>query len=294
MFASAIRQVSVWLDERAPRQGAFCEALEWASRLHLPLQAVVLSDEQLRQLRGRSRPFAAGEARISSVGEASTELLSACETLCDRRGVSWGYNLWQGPISRVVSEFLHPTALSVFSSALADGVKDELLRQWLHGAAFPVLVCPPTCQPISRVLVVNQSSNSAQRFLDSVAGLCHALDVSPVVLTVARNEREAEVRQDAARQVWENRGIAADFDLLIGCDVRVAVASVTRWRRCTHVFVERRQAPPWWRWLRGDTLWRLQRLTDSFRVLAIPADMGVETLATPAPIGTRHSGVHSR
>jgi K+-sensing histidine kinase KdpD len=149
-------------------------------------------------------------------------------------------------------------------------VKAELLQGVLRGIELPILVCQRTWQPSSRLLVLHQANDSSQEFLNNVASLCDRLRVTPVILTVARNGREARVQEQVARTIWATRGLDADFDSLIGCDVRTAVVSVARWRRCTHIFVDHQRTSPWWRWLRGDTLGHFLGLTDSFSILALP------------------------
>ncbi len=262
MSAAAIRQVSVWLDDGAPQEGAFGHALDWASRLGLPLRAVVASEDKLRVI--------ASDGAGSPIKKTLADLLPACARACGQSNVPWDYSLWQGPVSAGVQQFLRTSSLCVFSSALTTGVKAELLRESLRGIELPVLVCRQTWQPSSRLLVLHQANDSSVEFLNIVACLCDRLRVTPVVLTVAQNDREGRVQQQAARTVWATRGLNADFDMLLGCDVRTAVVSVARWRRCTHILVDHQRTSPWWRWLRGDTLAHFLGLNDSFSILALP------------------------
>jgi len=263
MGVRTIREVAVWLDESAPDSGAFRHALDWASRLGVSLRGV-LADEQHRRL--------ATGWRSEATGKEASGLLAACEAACKFARVPWEQSLSRGPITQVVGRFLQPTALGVFGSALAEGAKNALLRESLHGPAFPVLVCPQTWQPLERVLVLHQDGPAVASFLDAMAELCGTLRVTPVVLTVARRERAALAGQRTAQAIWSARGYPADFDMLVGCKVQTAVASVARWRRCSHVLVERGHASPWWRWLRADSLGRLLELSDSFPFLVFPSE----------------------
>jgi K+-sensing histidine kinase KdpD len=90
------------------------------------------------------------------------------------------------------------------------------------------------------------------------------------VLTVARTERQARQDQRAAEELFAARGLLADFDFVVGFDVRTAVASVARWRRCSHVVLEKTRSSSWWRWLRRDTMSLLSDLTDALTFLALP------------------------
>ncbi len=262
MVFSNIRQVSVWVDESAPRRGAFAHALELASRLAVPLRAVVPAAEGLRRL--PAEPESAADRPIA-------ELDAACRAACAERGVPLECSVWEGTTADGVQGFLCPSALCVFGSALADTAKVELVRQALGAEDVPILVCPQVPHPVSRVLVLHQTPELGDDFLKSVAEWCGALQVAPVVLALAGKEREALALQDTAQQAWGALGLAADFDVLVGCDVRTALASVARWRRCSHVIVARPLSSSWWRWLRRDPLGRLLGLADSFGLLALPA-----------------------
>jgi hypothetical protein len=119
------------------------------------------------------------------------------------------------------------------------------------------------------VLLLNQGLDPANSFLTSAAQVCRAFQVTPVVLTVARSEKEARLRQRFAEETFAAQKLPGDFDFVVGCDVRVAVSLEARCRRCSHVFVEKHNAPPWWRWLRGDVMQRLLGLSESFAFLTL-------------------------
>jgi hypothetical protein len=243
MAALAFNQVAVWLDDRAPEHGAFAHALAWAERLRLPLTA-----------------FAGGTA----------ERLQACEAACARRGVAWDTVYWDGPLGVGLERFLCPLQLCTVSSALPPPVRQALWQRSQRGPQAPLLVGPPSWQPVCRVLVVNQVAGAGSSFLDTVAEICGAFAVAPIVLTTARSEHEVRLRQQVAEERLAGHRLPADFDSVVGCDAAEAAAAVARWRRCTHVFVETSRASSWWGRPRGDLPVELLRLSGSLTVLALP------------------------
>jgi hypothetical protein len=178
------------------------------------------------------------------------------------------------PVERGIQEFLHPAELCVFGGELPAGLKDTLLRRAFRSAWTPALICPRSWQPVGRVLVLHQHRDPASRFLDAVAHVCRRFQVRPVVLTVARSDAEARLRQRFAEAALGAHDLAGEFDAVVGGDIAGAVSGVARWRRCAHVFLEKRPEP-WWRRLRGDTMGRLLALADSLTVLTWPG--------TPSP-----------
>jgi hypothetical protein len=179
-----------------------------------------------------------------------------------------------------VERSTRPAELCVFGHALPPRLKEELLRQSLQETETSVLVCPRPWRPVSRVLVVQQHGGGSH-FLDSAAGVCRAFQVEAVVLTVARSEREARLRQVSAEEAFAAQRCPAEFDFIVGWDVRAAVAWAARWRRCSHVVLEKENAPSRWLWLRGDTMGRLLELSDSLTFLALPG-AGSPLLQQPA------------
>jgi K+-sensing histidine kinase KdpD len=120
------------------------------------------------------------------------------------------------------------------------------------------------------VLVVHQGRGLESRFLDTVAHICRAFEVVPVVLTLARSEREAELRQRLAEERLAAHTLPADFDYLVGRDPGPVVADVARWRRCSHVFVERPRPSFWRGWLHDSLLEQLLVRSETSAVLALP------------------------
>jgi K+-sensing histidine kinase KdpD len=131
-------------------------------------------------------------------------------------------------------------------------------------------------RPITRALILNQYARPDGGFLETVVAVCQTLQIAPVVLTVAGSESEARRRERIVADFFAKRGLIADFDSVTGCDVPTAVARAAQWRRCSHVFVERRVVSLWRRWLFGDIMNEFRGLSDSVTVVAVPG-------ATPPP-----------
>jgi len=123
--------------------------------------------------------------------------------------------------------------------------------------------------PATRALILNQYGRPGDGFLETVVAFCQALRIAPVVLTVAGSETQARIRERFVAEAFAQRGLAANFDFVTGCDVQTAVARAAQWRRCSHVFVERRAVSPWRRWLFGDIMNDLKGLPDSLTLVAV-------------------------
>jgi hypothetical protein len=259
-----LRRVCVWLDERVPDRGAFLHALEWASKLGLPLKLVTA-------------------AASGCEPEAAAEQLAAWAAACTRTGVPWDVALRQGPPGFEVGRFLHPAELTIVGADLPPVLENEILCRSSRLVSVPVLLCPRSWRPVSRVLVLHEHRDVGSRFLDIAAEVCRAFAVNPVVLSVGHSEREARLRRQLAEEAFAARGLAADFDLIAGCDAGTAAAAAARWRRCSHVFLEKRPISPWQRWLHGDTVRRLRALSAAFALLALPGR------AEPVAAGTQPS-----
>jgi hypothetical protein len=232
-------RVAVWLDEGAPDRGAFAQASDWATRLHLPLHVVA------GRLSGRTPP--------------------ADEGACLRNGTARDSEFSFG--TREEAGFFRDADLSVFSAALPAATREPLLRETLSNRNAPVMVC--SAQPARRTLVLDQGSG--MDYLEQVIPLCRGLAIRPVVLSVARTERGAEERQELARKVCLSRGLDADFDLVAGCPLGTAVARAARARGCSHLIAERRHDASWLGWLRGETTRALLNLADRLTVVTLPA-----------------------
>jgi hypothetical protein len=256
---SMIRRIVPCLDDFSLQQVVFREALEWASRLHLPIHALCLRSE----------------AEQSGENEERT-----CAETCSRRGVSWRVTRYLPQDVSGVPDFLRPDDLFLLHQRPRSAQKQFLFRCAGDCNGPAVGVCPDTFTPLSRILYVHQDNQPAGAALASVVELCRDLEAPLVVLSLAGSEREAWQQQRAAEEAFATYRYPADFDLLVGWDLRSAVVRVAGWRRCTHVVLERGNASAWWRWLSGDPTEQLLGLSEPVTFLTLP------DLETSARIGT--------
>jgi nucleotide-binding universal stress UspA family protein len=266
MAALSLERVSVWLDAFSPDHGAFAHALDWAEHLGLPLRAIAAQCQH----HVFSRAGADCVVECNGIEGDVEPVIRACAATCDRSGVPLDALTWRGPMDTGVQSLLEPAELCVFGKALPAQLEGALLRESLQMPWTSALICPTAWQPVSRILVLYQHADPAPAYLDAVATVCHRFDSRPVVLAVARTDAESRWRLRAAQGALALRGLAADFDTIVGGDIRSSVASVAKWRRCTHVVVAKRHATGWWRWLRGDPLEQLLDLSDQLTFLALP------------------------
>jgi hypothetical protein len=147
---------------------------------------------------------------------------------------------------------------------------EELLLGRPPSTATPLGSGPPTGQGVSRVLVVPQPHGAAADFFAAAAHLCAAFAVTPVVLIRARSQSEAHRQQALAEDQLGRHHLAAYFDCLIGDAGAETVAQVARWRRCSHVFLERPRQPSWWARLWGKPCEDLHCLSEELTVLTYP------------------------
>jgi K+-sensing histidine kinase KdpD len=145
-----------------------------------------------------------------------------------------------------------------------------------------VLVCPQTWSPSSRFLLLDDGQADSDAYLSRALELCRQLRIIPVLLTWARSERAALVRQERIRNLLGVSGPFAVFDTIVGGDLRAAVAGVARWRKCQTVVACHSLAPRWPRWLRSSAAEQIMDLADSLAVLALPAAAVKEASALPA------------
>jgi hypothetical protein len=246
-----IRRVVPFLDQFSPRQVVFREALEWASRLHLPIHALSLG--------------------VGTVFRADGDLI-ACEETCSRLGVSWRATHFSQDEITTVPDSLRPDDLLLLPQR-PGSVENEFLFRSAAGRLGPaVAVCPARFTPISRMLYVHSDDAPAETTLGSVVELCRALEAPLVVLSLAGSERDAWRLQRAAEETLASYRYPAEFDFLIGWDLRKAVGRVAGWRHCSHVILERQSASAWWR--------RLDSFSDPLTFLTLPA------VESATPIGT--------
>jgi K+-sensing histidine kinase KdpD len=151
--------------------------------------------------------------------------------------------------------------------------------------------------PLTRILLLNETKRRQVGYLRAAADLCRRLEVKPVVLTIARSERQAHLQEQDAREALTGHGLSCDFDFVVGSEVKAAVAGVARWRRCQLVIMDRANVAPWWRWLRGSTWERLIDLEEPLAFLSLSAEgasassagaVGTEPLSAEV-VGAKHA-----
>jgi hypothetical protein len=180
--------------------------------------------------------------------------------------------------------------LGVFGLALSAVACRRLLREALGNPMASVMVCPSDRRRDSRTLVLQHGDGT----LRPVLALCRALAARPVVLTVARTERRAEVRQKAARAAIADAGLDADFDLIAGCDLRTAVTRAAAARGCSRVVLGRGGTHGWRRWFGGDATRTLLALADRLTLVSLADERAGRPDDSDAPGGLSVASLPAR
>jgi hypothetical protein len=280
------RRSVVLMDRFAPNFGAFPYALDVAHRLHLPVYGVSFSawygpanDPAAAPQESVPNPVPPGRA-----GQREAQVVGACAWACARASVRWEWSRLNDYPLTALQQAVAPDDLLVLDHALPPAQKHYLFRQTTQDLNRAVLVCPKAWNRLTRVLLVDQESARDDGFLPQAAALCQGLGVEPIVLTVARSERTAKARQEAARAALAERSLRACFDFLVSAEVRAAVACIARWRQCQLVVVPRQASPPWWRWLRGP---RVDWVTNGTEFTSFLSLRGT-SMSDPAPPSFDH------
>jgi hypothetical protein len=241
---SLFDRIVVILDRHAPYRGAFSIAMDWAARLRVPLVGVV------GKAREREPECAAACSQLSMLFESIRDQDRNAADLLSIAGT---------------------TGLLVFGDALAAAQKKMILHLALKHAGPGILVCPDAPTAFRRILLLDQNDGDLTGCMPAVATLHHVIGAKIVVLTVAHFEKEVRLRQQSAQEAIANFGLRADYDAVIGSEVRVAVVGVARWRRCQLVVMNRHVSRPWWRWLRDSRPDWFMGLRQQLAFLSLPA-----------------------
>ncbi len=280
------RRSVVLMDRFAPNFGAFPYALDVAHRLHVPVYGVSspawycpTNDAAASSQESVPHPAPPGRA-----GQREAQVVGACARACARVSVPWQWSrLNEYPLT-ALPQAVAPNDLLVLDHALPPAQKHYLFRQTTQDLNRAVLVCPKVWSRLTRVLLVDQESARDEGFLPRTAALCQGLRVEPIVLTVARSEHTAKVRQKAAQAALAARGLRACFDFLVSAEVRAAVACIARWRQCQLVVVPRQTSLSWWRWLRGPRIDWVTNVTEFTSLLSLPGSGSSEDTPASASI----------
>ncbi len=281
-------RVSVLLDELAPASGAFACAREWAERLHKPLQTIDLPKRATEYGTFSSavpvvpwhqdgRRIDCGETADVSAGARSGSSKSDARSRTDVAPATEKFDSEHGP---------GPADLWVFGRSLPNGLQTNFMRSARAGTSL--LTCPDQWEPLSRLLVLHENGDDGP-FVRSAVRLCTSLGAQPIVLTVARSERIALIREQRLREALNGQGLDCDFDQLAGFGMGSAALRGACWRRCQVVVVRRRPGRSWWPWGRGETLEQLTTYPSPFAFLALPEG----GLLEPAPVSGVAEGKRS-
>jgi hypothetical protein len=168
----------------------------------------------------------------------------------------------------VPSEIFRDGELGVVGAYLSADRRDRWLADYAQTTNAAAMLCPHECRPNARWLILHQEGDRDPGFLAKSARLCRELALPPVVLTVAATERRADVSQARAREALCEMDV--DFDLVAGCELRMAVEHAARARGCAGVMMACEPAPPWWRRFGTDPLRALLGLTHSLGLVLLP------------------------
>jgi hypothetical protein len=270
MESHSLEHVSVWLEGGQAEGRAFSQALDWAYRLGLPLRAVVTS----QRFCGRSTNGAETLDQHNGVDkshELGVTKMKAWGTACAERGVTLEMLLRLSDGDAGMKHFLRPHGLCVCPDDPSSVRQEELLRRSIGSLENAVLLCGRACRPITRVLVLYDQPEPNPACLENVANICQALEIHPIILIVAKSESEARLRQGYAGGVCNSFRLLADFDFVVGSDLRSAVGRVASWRNCSHLIIEHRISASWWNRSATVGVDLFRGLLDSLSLLALPS-----------------------
>jgi hypothetical protein len=268
MKPHSLEHISAWFGDALSDDKVFPQALDWASRLNLPLRAIVASR------RANRRTMMAYDTRQSQA--AAVDNMKAWGDACTQRGIALEVFTWLDDVDRAMEHFMRPHGMCFFMDDGTSPMLQELLCRSASSHDNAAVLCTPTCGPITRILVLCDQAKPSTVYLESVAKLCQALQIHPIVLIVAKTEHEANNRQVYAEGVCNSFRLFADFDFVVGCDVRSAVSRVASWRSCSHLIIERQNPGTWWQRTNGDLLEQLRGLSKSVNLLALPQGLALD------------------
>jgi hypothetical protein len=216
MDSRAIQQVAVWLDDALSADATLPHAIEWALGLNLPVRVVAMSS-------------------------AMPERIRTWEAACAQKGVPVEMHL---PKERTKDNLAG--SLCVFAGPAGSSFERELLQTSLCHPESCQLLCSGSNASIRRVLILCHQPTIHESYLESAAQICQALETTPLVLVLARSEREARIGQEQTEKICGKLGLEADLDTIVHSDLAEVVVRVVAWRNCSHVIMERQVDVSWW------------------------------------------------
>jgi hypothetical protein len=288
MQYASLHHVSVWLDDLSSA-GALTPAMDWARRLGLPLR-VLASGRFGNHGPGRGKP-ANDSAQKDREPAPVNEKIEIWRLACAQRGIIMETSLWVGEPEVGINQFLRPGSLCVLAENRSDPVREKLLARSARNPEVLLLLTPAIYKPMTRVLVLHDRHDPSACFLETAARLCQALEVQPLILSLASSEREALLKQRFAEEVCSTLHLPADFDAVVDVDRPAAVHRIAAWRNCSHAIFERPNpgvGKSLWRSRRRDIFWDLRGVSDALTLLALTAG-----LALDFPHRRRDHGINS-
>ena len=260
MQSRAIQHVTVWLDDSSLEDSTFPHALEWALCLNLPLRAVAMTGSNSER-----------ESRLPVL-----ERIRAWGAACAQKGVPFETHLSVEPTQGAMDHFLRSCGLCVFGEPSTSRIQRDLFQRASSNPEICQLLCPNTYAPIRRVLILCHQTELYSAYLESAARICQTLETTPVILVVARTERDAQLKQGFAEGVFGAQRLRADFDAVVHGDLGYAVSRVVSWRNCSHVIVERLNDASWWERTSGKLVEQFREGSAPVSVFAIPESAALD------------------
>ncbi len=274
MLTRLLEYVSIWIDGHGRSVArSLPHAMEWASRLGLPLRIVVTTERCAGGPTGRTACLDAPVHGIASAlpsGPSLTEAMRSWTAACTDRGIVCEMQLWVSGPGVGVAPLLRPGGLCVLADRQYGRFCGEALPNRDRLLAMPLLICPPTEARVQRLVVLHEHLNPHAAYLETAVHLCQALHTRPFLVSVARTARDAALKRSFAEGVCASMGLAADCEAVFGPDPFGALRQLLDQRQCSHLVVEHAAVtaaqPP----LKEDGLAPWRGLGDARCILAVP------------------------
>ncbi len=256
----ALTHVSLWIDNTSLDDSAFSHACDWAVGLDLPVRAVATAASDSR----KTGQFSMVE-RLKAFGDACTQL-----------GVSLETHLTADQWKRATERFLRPGGLCVLSGAIASPRERDLFERSSRDPQICQLLCPRVQTRIRRMLILCHQTSIDTVFLESASRICQELDTMPIILVLAKTEREAQVKQGYIEGFCNSIHLDADLDSMVHGNVADAVVRVAAWRGCSHVIVQRQADSSCWEHMYPSLIKQLFCLSAPISLLTVAESTALE------------------